>query len=593
MADHEKVERFAVNPAMLNEAGMHGAMSQTVEGGWVRYEDYAAQRQAREEAEKRERRLGERADAAWKRTGELLRERSDQMKSFMREEATHDLDQLEAAADELGPAIQRAEKAELALAQERERLKSDEAADTLARLLWPAHFEPASGFGHQQFAEEDREERREARQNAKQILAALFSTLNPSEGEPSVSGGCRIPPRAVDEAVEQGGEDCKRCGRGNAVWSAASPLWNAVIRGGSIDGDSQYDDMVCATCFMQLAEEQGIATKFRVTAEEASVELETTTPSGRVWDEQRFLWVDGEKQPDPEPEERDQRLGFDLAGEALRDGRTVRAKLSLGRGHIQVSKQAVALREVDVDQDYVVVSPCGQYIALDLEILQEAPVRPRGVYKPSDVASFIDYVETHQDEAKTTIWVHPTKGEVVAVLDDNAATETAWREHRAVLVLAHSAEWDLWLHRDGNLMDQTAFAEHLREGMPDVKIPDGATLLEIAESFESTTGVHFRSKVDFNSGERKFKYDETVDAKATTAADGEIAVPRQFTLSLAPFLGEEPVEIVANLRHDARGAALKLGYKLERPERAVEDALERVADRLSDRFKRVYRGTPA
>ena len=89
-----------------------------------------------------------------------------------------------------------------------------------------------------------------------------------------------------------GGEDCKRCGRGNVVWFAPSPLWNAVMRGGSIDGEPEFSDLVCASCFMQLAEEQGIATRFRVFAEEVNVELETTTPSGRVWDDERWLWVE-------------------------------------------------------------------------------------------------------------------------------------------------------------------------------------------------------------------------------------------------------------------------------------------------------------
>lgn len=91
---------------------------------------------------------------------------------------------------------------------------------------------------------------------------------------------------------EDEGERCNRCGRACTVWFASSPLWNAVIRSGSIDGDPKYGDMVCATCFMQLAEEQGIASHFRVSAEQVNVELETTTPSGRTWDEDRQLWVD-------------------------------------------------------------------------------------------------------------------------------------------------------------------------------------------------------------------------------------------------------------------------------------------------------------
>lgn len=89
------------------------------------------------------------------------------------------------------------------------------------------------------------------------------------------------------------GEACHRCGSRNPSWSASSPLWNAVMRGGSIDGDPIWDDMVCATCFMKLTEQQGIASGFRVTADQVNVELETVTPSGRIWDEERQLWVGG------------------------------------------------------------------------------------------------------------------------------------------------------------------------------------------------------------------------------------------------------------------------------------------------------------
>jgi len=234
----------------------------------------------------------------------------------------------------------------------------------------------------------------------------------------------------------------------------------------------------------------------------------------------------------------------------------------------------------------------GRHELIDLEKYLEEPVRPRATYHPSDVASFIGLVETHEDKEATTVWVHETEGKIVAVLDDNGKGKPAWGEHRVVLDLGFSPEWQLWAKKDGELMLQTQFAEHLREGMPDVAEPDAATLIEIAENFEATTGVHFRSKVDFNSGAKKFKYDEETKATAATA-DGEIEVPRQFKLRLTPFLGEEPVEIMANLRHNARGGSLQIGYKLERPERAVEDALLRIAERLDDKFERVYRGTPA
>ena len=112
---------------------------------------------------------------------------------------------------------------------------------------------------------------------------------------------------ALDWAFDQdqaepegiGFEHCKRCGRGNTIWHAPSPLWNAVMRGGSIDGDPLYGDLVCATCFMELAEQRDIASGFKVLADRVNVELETTTPSGRVWDDERQLWTEP---PDPQCE---------------------------------------------------------------------------------------------------------------------------------------------------------------------------------------------------------------------------------------------------------------------------------------------------
>lgn len=92
-------------------------------------------------------------------------------------------------------------------------------------------------------------------------------------------------------------EQCSRCGHANPPWAAASPLWNEVMRGGSINGDEE-GGIICAACFMELAESRGIASRFRVTAEVVNVELETTTPSGRVWDEEQFLWT---ASPPPDP----------------------------------------------------------------------------------------------------------------------------------------------------------------------------------------------------------------------------------------------------------------------------------------------------
>lgn len=85
---------------------------------------------------------------------------------------------------------------------------------------------------------------------------------------------------------------CHRCGGPNITWSAPSPLWNAVMRGGSIDGTDEHDGIICPACFALLAEARVGATGWRLTAERIEAHLMTTTPSGRVWNDDEWLWID-------------------------------------------------------------------------------------------------------------------------------------------------------------------------------------------------------------------------------------------------------------------------------------------------------------
>jgi hypothetical protein len=105
------------------------------------------------------------------------------------------------------------------------------------------------------------------------------------------------PPHLVDDGyyVEPDDESrCHRCGGPNRSWHAPSPLWNAVMRGGDINGPWKWNEIICPTCFMVLAEGAGIAERWRLDARTVKVELATTTPSGRVWDPERDLWVEPE-----------------------------------------------------------------------------------------------------------------------------------------------------------------------------------------------------------------------------------------------------------------------------------------------------------
>lgn len=100
------------------------------------------------------------------------------------------------------------------------------------------------------------------------------------------------------DPVEHPEATCHRCHGPNIAWSAPSPLWNAVMRGGSINGDEDHDGIVCPVCFATLAEALGIADLWMFSAKRVHVDLETVTPSGRVWDETTWLWREPAEQPE-------------------------------------------------------------------------------------------------------------------------------------------------------------------------------------------------------------------------------------------------------------------------------------------------------
>jgi hypothetical protein len=64
------------------------------------------------------------------------------------------------------------------------------------------------------------------------------------------------------------------------------------MRGGCINGPWEFGELICANCFMELAEDRGIANTFRVEADNVKVQLQTVTPSGRIWDEKGRLWIE-------------------------------------------------------------------------------------------------------------------------------------------------------------------------------------------------------------------------------------------------------------------------------------------------------------
>lgn len=224
---------------------------------------------------------------------------------------------------------------------------------------------------------------------------------------------------------------------------------------------------------------------------------------------------------------------------------------------------------------------------LSLEPWATRPARRRGTVTFDEGGSFSLYVNefTPDGQHPARLYASLSERRAVAVLNDDVpgwdAPAGAWRDHRAVLRVLTTPEWDRWRKGDSEMGSQEDFAEHLELNLADIVEPAAADLVEIARSFTASSDIQFRSAVNLATGETRFAYDEDTRAAATSTGGQSIDIPRTFTLRIAPFQGMDPIEVIARLRYKLRGAHLSIGYLLMNPDdverSAFKDTIEQVA----------------
>lgn len=263
-------------------------------------------------------------------------------------------------------------------------------------------------------------------------------------------------------------------------------------------------------------------------------------------------------------------------------------ELVKGLAVANVSPRSIAPHVVDR------VVPDGFHVEVtDAERFAEVPRRKQARPTFTDVSSFEAYVAAHHLPGRTAVYVG-ADGNSEAVMDDHATnTEDGLglpghADHRALLRLTHTPEWSFWIGRDNVLGDQDDFAEHIEDGIADIVTPDGATMLEVAQSFHAASSTQFKSAKRLRDGNVQFQRIENMTA--TAGEDGDLEVPTVFVVRVAVFEGEEPVDIQARLRYRVRSGQLSIGYKLDRPDRVLRETTARIRERLADTFDQVYLG---
>lgn len=232
-----------------------------------------------------------------------------------------------------------------------------------------------------------------------------------------------------------------------------------------------------------------------------------------------------------------------------------------------------------------------------LDKYRAAPRRKTGTFRVHDAESFGAYMSKH-GTVDSEVWADTVGFKIVGVINAHEGADgpvgvdgpaAGWGDHRVAYAVEHTKAWKAWAEHDGKLLPQATFADLIEDRAIDIMVPSAADMLELSQTFQATTDARYESTQQLSSGERQFEYREQIDAKAGRA--GRLSVPKEFKLALKPFEGAEIYGVTARLRYRITDGALRLGYRLERPEDVLRDAFEDVVQAISTAVSQpVFRG---
>lgn len=247
----------------------------------------------------------------------------------------------------------------------------------------------------------------------------------------------------------------------------------------------------------------------------------------------------------------------------------------------QLARDSMAFQKLEIPgHDTLLVFPNGNIQSL--ERYSERPRRKRAAVCLHDQASFADYVKAHSVLGTTALFgkVSEEGGSFSAVLDYHEQVGKSadparanWGQHQADFTLAFTPEWKRWMKKNDEPVPQATFADFIEDNLADIIDPDAATLLEIAQDLVAKLSADFKSGLRLNNGQQKLVYDETITATGGRN-EGNLEVPSEIKIRVAPFAGTEPVEIKARLRFRIQDKRLFFIYKLNSPHKIVEEAFQ-------------------
>jgi uncharacterized protein YfdQ (DUF2303 family) len=225
-------------------------------------------------------------------------------------------------------------------------------------------------------------------------------------------------------------------------------------------------------------------------------------------------------------------------------------------------------------------------VPVDSEQLCIGPRRAKLTPKFSDTVSFLAYVERHRTAA-TVVWcdLDPQSFELkfTAVIDDHAMGAPGWRDHRATLEPAMSAEWKAWMGRNTRPMSQVDFAQWIQEHEEDINskaegMPTSLAMLKMATEFVANEERSVKSIVKLQSGGARL----TFIADADKGTEEAMAIFEKFALGMPVFHGADAWALSARLKYTAAQGKVSFRFELIRPDKVHASAAKRLLEVVKD-----------
>jgi uncharacterized protein YfdQ (DUF2303 family) len=229
---------------------------------------------------------------------------------------------------------------------------------------------------------------------------------------------------------------------------------------------------------------------------------------------------------------------------------------------------------------------------INLQDFEPTPRRKRGQTVHFTAASLAAYMLSHKEDG-TAAYVDLENFQITVVINGPSVAAPGWSDHTARLTTRPTPEWNYWSGKDGKMLSQADFAEHVQAGLREILDPPAADMLELAQNFQAKTDVSFKSGKQLADGKRQLEYVE--DIQATAGVKGTIVIPSELSLAIAPFEGSAAYKIKAWFRFRINNGDLQLGYKLDRPRDVQKAAFDDIVGDLQKAtlLKDVYYGKPS